>query len=89
MTDAATITAGMRIGNWEVLSVDPTGKRACCGCVCETVRILSTAALLDGTASPSCGCQQLSRQQSEVLRQEAEKQQRRCEQKDWRPGGRS
>jgi hypothetical protein len=53
MTDAITITPGQRIGAWEILSVDPSGRRAACSCVCKTVRILSVAALHDGTASPS------------------------------------
>jgi hypothetical protein len=85
MTDI-TIVPGMRIRNWEVMSVDPNGKRACASCVCGAVRILSVAALLDGTASPSCGCRQLSREQGDALRREAEQQERRREQKRWRPG---
>jgi hypothetical protein len=64
------ITVGQRISNWDVLSVDPSGKRVCCSCVCKAVRILSVAALLDGTATPSCGCRPLSPQQREELRAE-------------------
>jgi hypothetical protein len=80
-----TIVPGQRVGAWEIISVDPNGKRVCCSCVCKAVRILSVAALLDGTASPSCGCQQLSREQQRMLRAEAEQQQRRRDLKDWRP----
>jgi hypothetical protein len=86
MTDA-NITPGQRIGAWEILSVDPTGKRAACSCVCKAVRILSTDALLNGTAMPSCGCQQLSPAQQQALRAEAEEQDRRRDLKNWRPGG--
>jgi hypothetical protein len=86
MTDAITITPGQRIGAWEILSVDPSGRRAACSCA---VRILSVAALLDGSASPSCGCQQISREQQQELRAEAEEQERRRDLKNWRPGGRS
>jgi hypothetical protein len=89
MTDAITITPGQRIGAWEILSVDPSGRRAACSCVCKTVRILSVAALHDGTASPSCGCQQLSPAQQQALRAEAEEQERQRDLKNWRPGGRS
>ena len=84
MTAARAIAPGQRVSNWEILSLDPGGKRACCSCTCGAVRILSVAALLDGTASPSCGCQQLSRGQSDALRREAEQQERRREQQDWR-----
>jgi hypothetical protein len=82
MTTSITIIPGMRIGNWEVLSADPTGKRACASCVCGAVRILSVAA--HGTASPSCGCRQLSREQSDALRREVELQEQRRDQKLWR-----
>jgi hypothetical protein len=79
------IAPGAIIGNWHILSIDPSsGKRACCRCVCGSVRILSTAALLDGSALPSCGCQQLSREQQHKLRAEAEEQERRRD-RDWRP----
>jgi hypothetical protein len=40
MTDAVTIVPGMKFGAWEILSVDPSGRRACCSCVCKAVRIL-------------------------------------------------
>jgi hypothetical protein len=86
MTGAITVMVGQRVGNWEVLPVDPNGKRACCSCACKAVRILSVAALLDGTASPSCGCRQLSREQSDARRREAEEQEQRPEQARWRPG---
>jgi hypothetical protein len=77
-----------RRASWEILSVDPSGKRVCCSGVCGTVRILSVAALLDGTAAPSCGCRKLSGEQLDALRREAEQQERRREQKLWRPGDR-
>jgi hypothetical protein len=74
MTAGITIVPGRRVGNWEALSVDPSGKRACCSCVCGTVRILSVAALLDGTATASCGCRPLTPKQREELRAEQARQ---------------
>lgn len=75
------ITPGARVGNWQVLGVD--GRRAHAICVCGTVRVLAIASLLDGSAAPSCGCQQLSRQQIDAQWDEAER--RRRELKSWRP----
>jgi hypothetical protein len=79
------VAVGMTFGSWAVLSVDNTGRRAACRCVCGTVRIVSVEAL-NGGVSSSCGCQQLSPRQSAVLREEAARLRR---QRDWRPGERS
>ena len=81
-----TATIGQRFGNWEVFGLDASGRRASCGCVCGSVRILSTDALLNGTAAPSCGCTPLSAPQLEALRQATAQEQRRREQRSWRPG---
>jgi hypothetical protein len=81
----STISPGARIGAWEVLNVDASGRQASCACVCKAVRIVSVAALLDGS-STSCGCRQLSQNQRAALRTEAEAQKRARELKDWRPG---
>jgi hypothetical protein len=87
MTTINTITPGQRIGNWEILSVDPSGRRAACSCVCKVVRLLSVDSLLDGSAVPSCGCMQLSQEQRRMLRAEADEQERQRERRNWRPSG--
>jgi hypothetical protein len=69
MTDAITIVPGMRIGNWEILSVDPTGKRITCRCRCGVIRVVSLTALESG-ACRSCGCRPLSPAQRSELRAE-------------------
>jgi hypothetical protein len=74
---------GVKIGNWEILSVD--GKRAHCACACGTVRVLAVTSLLDGSAAPSCGCAPLSPEQAALRRGEAERQQRQRELRGWRP----
>lgn len=82
-----TITPGSKTGFWEVLSIDPTGKRCCAGCVCGNVSIISVASLLDGTAAPSCGCI-TTKHQAKTMRREAEERQRKREQTKWKPGDR-
>jgi len=81
-----TVTIGQRFGNWEVVGLDAAGRRASCGCVCGSVRILSVDALLNGVASPSCGCAPLSASQLKALRQETAQEEQRREQRSWRPG---
>jgi hypothetical protein len=63
------ITVGQRISNWEVLSVDPSGKRVTCRCVCGIIRVIGLTALESG-ACRSCGCSPLSPQQRDELRAE-------------------
>jgi hypothetical protein len=83
------ITTGTKYRSWDVLSVSPDGRRACCGCgVCGTVRILSVAALTEGSAPPSCGCAPLTLAEAAALRPElrAEAERRNCERhfKEWK-----
>jgi hypothetical protein len=77
------IAPGIRINSWEILSVDPSGRRACCECCCGAVRIIAVDALASGLAAASCGCQPIAPAQSAALRQEAE-QQRRWHDLRWR-----
>lgn len=89
MTDTITITPGTRIGAWQVLSVDPLGKRAVVvGCGCRTPHIFSCEVLRDGTAM--CHAAPLTAAQRELMRNEAEadKRRRRLDLKRWRPEGR-
>jgi hypothetical protein len=79
---------GKHFTAWTVLSTDATGKRAACRCVCSRVQVIAVDALTGGSTT-SCGCQELSADQSLALRAEAE-QRRRQRDRDWRPSrGRS
>jgi hypothetical protein len=82
---AMTAIIGQRFGNWEVVGLDAAGRRASCGCVCGSLRVLAVEALMSG-ASTSCGCQPLTAPQLKALRQETAQEQRRREQRSWRPG---
>jgi hypothetical protein len=55
MNNSTAIIPGQIIGNWEILNVEPNGKRACCACSCGTVRVVAVEALVSGTAAESCG----------------------------------
>lgn len=80
MSDA--ITPGAKVGSFEVLSVDPTGKRLCVGCRCGGVHIVGAEAWRSG--SVLCSAVPLTAEQVDALRSETEHQQRRRE-RDWRP----
>ena len=56
MSGAASV--GQRIGNWEVLVADDTGKRITCRCRCGAIRVVALTALESG-ACRSCGCDEL------------------------------
>jgi hypothetical protein len=90
--EVMSVVAGTRINNWTVINVDPNGARCVCECRCGTTRILSTRALADGTAAPSCGCLALTREQLRALRAEAASEGRLREARDairkWKPGER-
>jgi hypothetical protein len=73
--EMSAITPAMRVGAWEILSVDPSGKRAVVSCPCQNTHVSSTEALLNGTAT--CAS----------IPQRAGK--RRRDLKDWRPGDRT
>jgi hypothetical protein len=88
ITLAAATFGAKTYHHWVILNTDPTGKRAACRCRCGTTRIISTAAIEDGTAAESCGCAPITSEQIEALRQEAEQKQRQRELKDWKPGAR-
>jgi hypothetical protein len=80
-----------RAGPFEVLSVDPTGKRACVGCPCGGVHIFSTESLLDGSAA--CATLPLTGKQRKrmraAIRERNELKETRTSMRDWKPGGRS
>ncbi len=63
---AATIVPDMKIGCWRVLAVND--RRVTAQCQCGSIRILSAPALLDKSASMSCGCAAIPRRQIEALR---------------------
>jgi hypothetical protein len=75
---------GTTIRGFEVLSLDPTGKRVCIGCRGGAVHVASTDALLSGEFI--CAAAPLTPEQVERQRTEAERQRRRRELRDWRPG---
>ena len=77
---------GDRIGAWTILSVSPDGGRAICACSCSTTRILAVAALMDGSAAMSCGCQPLSKKRKRAQREGLAEEQRRREWREWKPG---
>jgi hypothetical protein len=68
-----TIVPGMRIGNWEVLSVDQSGKRISVRCRCDAVHVVGIDALVSGDCR-SCGCRPLTPQQRSELRAEQARQ---------------
>ena len=80
-----TIAPGTRFHGFEVLSVDPDGKRVCVKCPCRAVHIFSVEALLDGTAT--CVAVKPTTEQMNARRNEkAQAQhQRRGGGYDWRP----
>jgi hypothetical protein len=80
-----TITAGTAFGSWTVASLDPSGKRATCACVCGSIRVIAVAALASGSAVGSCGCRVPPREHFAELREEAARQRRRRDH-NWRPG---
>jgi len=82
-----TIAVGTPFAAWTVVSIDPTGKRAACRCICGRVQVIAIEALRSG-ASSSCGCQPLALDQLRERRAEAMQRQRRRD-RDWRPGERS
>jgi hypothetical protein len=78
----STIAAGARARYWQILLVDPTGKRATCRCRCGEIRLVAVVDLQSG-ASSSCGCLLLSPVQRRAISEaKAEQQQRRNH--DWR-----
>jgi hypothetical protein len=74
---------GTKIGAWEILNVD--GRACLCRCACSGTRAIATAALVDGSAAPSCGCAPLSPGQAAQQRTEAAQQRLRRDLKGWRP----
>jgi hypothetical protein len=81
------ITPGQRIRGFEILSVDPSGKRVIVGCRCGAAHIFSVEALFNG--SVTCITMSLTAEQIAALRDEATHRRRRREQRDWRPGERT
>jgi hypothetical protein len=79
------IIPGQRIRGFEILSVDPTGKRVAVGCRCSAVHIFSVEALLSGSAI--CSAMSPTAEQIAALRDEATHRRRRREQRNCRPSG--
>jgi hypothetical protein len=82
----ATGAPGQRIHGFEVLSLDPTGKRVCIGCPCGNEHIFGVEALLAGSAT--CAAMPLTAQQQKA-RRVVRFRWRVQALKDWRPGARS
>lgn len=89
ISTSITIIPGQWLHKFQVLSVDPTGKRACVSCACGSVHVFSAEALLSGTAM--CSAVPLTSVQREAMRDEieADERRRRLDLKNWRPEGRS
>lgn len=81
-----TLGVGDRVDAWTVISIDPSGMRAVCMCVCSTTRILSIRALASGDVAPSCGCQTLTPAQEWQRHEAAAERKRQRNMKDWKPG---
>lgn len=79
----AAVEAGVRFGNWTVLSVDPSARRTSCLCRCARTRQVTFNALLSGE-STSCGCAALEKSEVDARRREATQRNRRID-RDWRP----
>ena len=77
------IAPGAKLDGYEVLSVDPTGKRVCVGCPCGAVHVVGTDALLSG--SVLCSAFPWTPQQIAQRRDEADQQQRQRDLRNWRP----
>jgi hypothetical protein len=82
-----TIAPGQRVNGFEVLSIDPIGKRVCVGCPCGGAHLFGVEALLDGSAM--CNVMPLTREQRErryeAMRQQETLEETRREQKHRRP----
>ena len=75
---------GTTIRGFEVLSLDPTGKRVCIGCRCGAVHVASTDALLSGEFI--CAAAALTPGQVELARRSREEAARqRGLRVNWRP----
>jgi hypothetical protein len=86
------LAPGQRVGPFEVLSLDPGGKRAVVACPCGGVHIFSVESLLAGVAA--CPVLPLTPQQREQMNTEIRKRNRLKEAmtalRDWKPNrGRS
>ena len=75
---------GAIIRGFEVLSVDPTGKRVCVGCPCGGVHVVGLEALRGGAVV--CAAAPLTPEQIAEQRTKAERQRLRRDLKSWRPG---
>ena len=81
MTD--TIIPGTIIRGFEILSIDPSGKRVCVGCPCGGVHVVGLDALHGGAVV--CAAVPLTLEQIAEQRTEAARQQRRRDLRNWRP----
>jgi hypothetical protein len=83
MSDAQIIP-GSRFGNFEVVSLDETGKRASVNCACGCSHTLGVEALLSGAAR--CPAVQSKPGHVAALYTEAKRLWREMEMRDWRKG---
>jgi hypothetical protein len=83
---AAAFTPTRRIGHWSVLSVDSSGKRATCQCVCGRIHVLGVEALELGITT-SCGCRPPPLQNREAFRLEQSRQKRQRDLGGWKMEG--
>lgn len=70
--------AGQRIGHFEILALDSTGKRLLARCVCSRTLPLSAEAVTQGIVT-SCGCRPPALVTREMFREEMTRQRRQRE----------
>ena len=75
---------GATIRGFEILSVDPTGKRVCVACPCGGVHVVGIEALRGGAVV--CAAVPLTPREVALQRGEADRRKLRHELKRWRPG---
>jgi hypothetical protein len=82
------VLPGRRVGPFEILSVDPNGRRAIVGCRCGSTHIFSTESLLAGAAA--CAVLPPTKAQREQMRAAIREQNDSKELaalRDWKPSG--
>ena len=78
-----TIIVGQHYGHWAVLSLNTTGKRIACRCVCGRVCVLGVETIEAGV-STSCGCRPPTLQNRDAYREEQARQSRHRNVGDWK-----
>ena len=84
------VLPGQHIGQFEILSINPSGRRAIVGCRCGSTHVFSTESLLAGAAT--CPVLPLTKTQLHAIYAEIRARNRLKETqtalRDWRPSGR-